>query len=194
MASIQVPQAKPHGMNPANWIAHGVVILLCLLTIFPFVWMLSTVVQDSDRGLHQRDPGHSAHPTLQNYPDAFNYFPVAHWFWNSLFIAVMTTAGKLVISVPAAFAFARLKFRGSGLLFALVLGTMIVPSVVTYVPNYVMISKLQWIDTSQGVIVPSIAHSRLHHLPASAIYPDDAGGNPRRGPARRRIDLAMLTT
>ena len=159
MASIQVPKAKPRRVNPANWIAHGVVIFLCLLTIFPFVWMLSTSFKIPTEVFTKQIRLIPRTPTLQNYPDAFNYFPVAHWFWNSLFIAVMTTLGKLVISVPAAFAFARLKFRGSGILFALVLGTMIVPTVVTYVPNYVMISKLHWIDTSQGVIVPSIAHS-----------------------------------
>ena len=159
MASIQVPPAKPRRTNPANWIAHGVVIFLCLLTIFPFVWMLSTSFKIPTEVFTKEIRIIPRTPTLRNYPDAFDYFPVAHWFWNSLFIAVMTTAGKLFISVPAAFAFARLKFRGSGLLFALVLGTMIVPTVVTYVPNYVMISQLHWIDTSQGVIVPSIAHS-----------------------------------
>jgi len=96
-------------------------------------------------------------PTLANFPDAFQYFPVANWFWNSLLIAVLTTAGKLAISIPAAFAFARLRFRGNNACFAAVLGTMIVPAVVTYVPNYVLVSRLDWINTNSGVIVPSLA-------------------------------------
>jgi ABC-type glycerol-3-phosphate transport system permease component len=96
-------------------------------------------------------------PTLANFPDAFQYFPVANWFWNSLVIAVVTTAGKLAISIPAAFAFARLRFRGNNLCFAAVLGTMIVPAVVTYVPNYVLVSRADWINTNWGVIVPSLS-------------------------------------
>jgi len=163
MASVQLQQPETQGTrrkaNPAVWLVHGIVILLCMLTIFPFIWMLSTSLKIPTEVFTKDIRIIPRSPTLRNFPDAFDYFPVARWFWNSLFIAVMTTLGKLVISVPAAFAFARLKFRGSGFFFALVLGTMIVPTVVTYVPNYVMISKLHWINTSQGVIVPSIAHS-----------------------------------
>ncbi|CAN0512455.1 unnamed protein product, partial [Phaeothamnion confervicola] len=85
-----------------------------------------------------------------------------HWLWNSFGIAVLTTLGKLAISVPAAFAFSRLKFRGDKLLFAMVLATMIVPGVVTVVPNYVVVSRLGWLDTWTGVIIPS--------LPATAFY------------------------
>ena len=159
MASIQVPQTKTSRWGSASWLAHGLVILLCFLTVFPFIWMLSTSLKVPTEIFTK---GLNVIPrtlTFKNYPDAFDYFPVAHWFWNSFFIAVATTLGKLVISVPAAFAFARLTFRGSGLLFALVLGTMIVPTIVTYVPNYVMIARWHWINTPQGVIVPSIAHS-----------------------------------
>ena len=101
-------------------------------------------------------------PTWRNFPDAFDYFPVAHWFWNSFGIAVLTTLGKLLISLPAAFAFARLKFRGDKFLFAMVLSTMIVPGIVTVVPNYILVSDLNWMNTWAGVIIPS--------LPGTAFY------------------------
>src|SRR6188472_3244813 len=159
MASIQVSQTKSRRWGSATWLAHGLVMLLCLLTVFPFVWMLSTSLKIPTEIFTKGITIIPRTLTFQNYPDAFDYFPVAHWFWNSFFIAAATTLGKLVISVPAAFAFARLKFRGSGLLFALVLGTLIVPTIVTYVPNYVTIARWNWINTPQGVIVPSIAHS-----------------------------------
>jgi ABC-type glycerol-3-phosphate transport system permease component len=97
-------------------------------------------------------------PTWRNFPDAFDFFPVSHWFRNSFVIASLTTIGKLLVAVPAAFAFARLRFRGEKLLFGLVLGTMVVPFAVTVVPAYVLISDLHWVNTYQGVIVPSIAH------------------------------------
>ena len=83
-------------------------------------------------------------------------FPVARWAWNSFGIAVLTTAGKIAISLPAAFAFARLKFRGDKVLFAMVLATMIVPGIVTVVPNYILVSDLNWMNTWAGVIIPSL--------------------------------------
>jgi ABC-type glycerol-3-phosphate transport system permease component len=101
-------------------------------------------------------------PTWRNYPDSFDYFPVAQWAWNSFGIAVLTTLGKLAISLPAAFAFARLRFRGDKLFFAMVLATMIVPGIVTVVPNYILVSDLNWMNTWAGVIIPS--------LPGTAFY------------------------
>jgi sn-glycerol 3-phosphate transport system permease protein len=136
---------------------HLLVILLCAITLFPMLWMLSTSFKIPTEVFTKDIQILPRTPTLSNFPDAFQYFPVANWFWNSVLIAVLTTAGKLVISVPAAFAFARLRFRGNNVCFAAVLGTMIVPAVVTYVPNYVLVSRFDWINTNEGVIVPSLA-------------------------------------
>lgn len=141
---------------------HALVIVLCFLTIFPFFWMLSTSFKQAGEVFTRDIRLFPREPTLANFPDAFNYFPVAQWFWNSFGIAVLTTAGRILISLPAAFAFARLHFRFSKFLFATVLATMIVPGVVTIVPNYVLVSRLDWINTWQGVIIPS--------LPATAFY------------------------
>jgi ABC-type glycerol-3-phosphate transport system permease component len=125
-----------------HYLLHGVIILICAVTIFPFFWMLST--------------------SLKIPTEAFEYFPVARWMWNSFGIAVITTAGKIAISVPAAFAFARLRFKGRNLLFATVLATMIVPGIVTVIPNYIFVSERGWMNSWQGVIIPS--------LPATAFF------------------------
>jgi ABC-type glycerol-3-phosphate transport system permease component len=151
------------GRGRSAWLGraavHAVVLLLCFLTLFPFLWMLSTSVKEADEVFTTDLRLIPRHPTLANFPDAFDYFPVANWFANSFVIASLTTLGKLAIGIPAAFAFARLRFRGGGVLFALTLGTMIVPFVVTVVPSYVLISDWGWVNTRQGVIVPSIAHA-----------------------------------
>lgn len=165
MASLARQAAQPELQeSAARWsgrfgkgAVHLLVILLCAITLFPMLWMLSTSFKIPTEVFTKDIQIFPRTPTLSNFPDAFQYFPVAHWFWNSFFIAAATTFGKLAISIPAAFAFARLSFRGGKICFALVLGTMIVPGVVTYVPNYVLVSKLNWINTSWGVIVPSLA-------------------------------------
>lgn len=168
MASAARALPRPRS-TPVQWsflatraLLHLVVITMCVLTIFPLFWMVSTafkveseIFQPGIRLLPQE-------PTLSNFPDAFRLFPTAWWFVNSLVIAVAIMAGKLAVSLPAAYAFARLRFRGRQLLFALTVATMIVPGVVTIVPSYLIVAQLDWIDTKQGVIIPSIAHTAFY--------------------------------
>jgi multiple sugar transport system permease protein/sn-glycerol 3-phosphate transport system permease protein len=145
-----------------HYALHAVIILICAITLFPFFWMLTTSIKLPTE-VFTRDIRLFPHePTLQNFPDAFNLFPVARWMWNSFGIATFTTIGKIAISIPAAFAFSRLQFRGRSLLFALVLATMIVPGIVTVIPNYIFVSDRGWMNTWQAVIIPS--------LPGTAFY------------------------
>src|SRR5680860_665746 len=84
------------------------------------------------------------------------FLTIFPFFW------MFSTSFKLADSIPAAFAFARLKFRGRAFFFAVVLATMIVPGVTHIVPNYILVSDLGWLDTWAGVVIPS--------LPATAFY------------------------
>lgn len=145
-----------------QYTVHIVVIVICFLTIFPFFWMFSTSFKPAEEVFTKNIQLIPLKPTLKNFPDAFRFFPVANWLWNSIGISVLTTAGKLLISIPAAFAFSRLHFKGRTVLFALVLATMIVPGVTHIVPNYVLVSRLGWLDTWAAVIIPS--------LPATAFF------------------------
>jgi ABC-type glycerol-3-phosphate transport system permease component len=141
---------------------HLLVILLCLLTVFPLFWMLSTAFKPATEVFRPGVQLIPDAPTLANFPEAFRVFPIGWWFFNSTVIAVATTLGKLAVSLPAAYAFTRLDFPGRRLCFSLVLGTMIVPFVVTVIPSYVIVAKLEWLNTRQGVIVPSIAHTAFY--------------------------------
>lgn len=165
MASMVTAHKSDAARQRERWgklLVHAIVIVICFLTVFPFVWMLSTAFKPADEVFTREIRIFPNEPILSNFPDAFDYFPVAQWFWNSFGIAALTTLGKILISVPAAFAFARLQFRFSKFLFAMVLATMIVPGVVTIVPNYVLVSDLNWLNTWAGVVIPS--------LPATAFY------------------------
>lgn len=146
----------------SNVLLHIGVLLICAFVIFPFIWMISTSFKQANEVFTSDFRPIPLHPTWRNFPNAFDYFPVSHWLWNSTGIAVLTTIGKVLISVPAAFAFARLRFRGDKFFFAMVLATMIVPGIVTVVPNYIFVSERGWMDTWIGVIIPS--------LPGTAFY------------------------
>jgi multiple sugar transport system permease protein/sn-glycerol 3-phosphate transport system permease protein len=146
----------------SHYVLHAVIILICAIMIFPFFWMLTTSIKLPTEVFTKDIRLFPHEPTLRNFPDAFNYFPVARWMWNSFGIATLTTIGKIAISIPAAFAFSRLQFRGRSLLFALVLATMIVPGIVTVIPNYIFVSDRGWMNSWQAVIIPS--------LPGTAFY------------------------
>lgn len=148
------PQQRQARMS--RFLLHAIVVLICFLTIFPFFWMFSTSFKPADEVFTKNIQLIPLHPTLDNIPKAFDYFPVGQWMWNSFGISLWTTLGKLLISVPAAFAFARLRFRFGKVLFAMVLATMIVPGVVTVVPNYVLVARLGWLNSWWGVIIPSL--------------------------------------
>lgn len=155
------PGSENTGILP-KLLLHAFLWITCALIIFPFVWMLSTMFKPADE-IFTRDIQILPRTfTLENFPKAFDIYPVARWTWNSFGISLLITAGKLLISIPAAFVYARLQFRFKNLLFVLVLTTMIVPGVVTVVPNYVMINEFGWMNRWIGVIIPS--------LPGTAFY------------------------
>jgi ABC-type glycerol-3-phosphate transport system permease component len=164
LAPARVIRPARHSLPISRRLVHAalhlLVILLCLLTIFPLFWMLSTAFKPASEvfqpGIIRLIP---EAPTIANFPEAFRVFPIGWWFYNSALIAGAITLGKLAVSLPAAYAFTRLEFPGRRLCFSLVLGTMIVPFVVTVIPSYVIVAKLDWLNTRQGVIVPSIAHT-----------------------------------
>jgi multiple sugar transport system permease protein/sn-glycerol 3-phosphate transport system permease protein len=136
---------------------HLVVAAMCLLTLFPLFFMLSTAFKSPEDVFTRTVQLLPSSPTLDNFGAAFHLQPLSLWLLNSVITSVGITAGRLLISIPAAYAFMRFSFRGRGVLFALVVGTMIVPDIITILPNYVLVSDLGWIDTPQGVIVPTVA-------------------------------------
>jgi sn-glycerol 3-phosphate transport system permease protein len=151
-----------HGVRAGKLGLHMLVMAVAVLTLFPLLWMVSTALMPADEvfspGLHLLPTS----PTFHNFSDAFAQQPVLRWVANSLLIASAITLCKLLISVPAAFAFAQLSFPGRDLLFGVVIGTMIVPDVVTIIPNYVLVSDLGWIDTPHGVVVPMAAFTGFY--------------------------------
>jgi len=125
---------------------------------FPFYWMITTSFKEF--GEAAKSPPllwpTSWHP--ENWIEAWQY-PHTLWanaFANTIFVATLTTVGELTTSVLAGYAFARMRFRGRGILFALLLATLFIPSEATIIPNFVLMSRryLGWYDTYTAQIVP----------------------------------------
>lgn len=92
-----------------------------------------------------------------NYRDAWVSAPFGRYFINTIVMAGLTTIGQVITSALAAYAFARMKFRGKEVIFIVLLGTMMVPKQVLLIPNYIFLSRLGWINTYYALIVPWIA-------------------------------------
>lgn len=135
---------------------YGVAILLAVIALIPFLWMISTSFKS--RGALMSIPIEwiPENPTWDAYIKVFSKFPFAKTIANSLFISVSYTAITLLSSAMAAFAFAKLRFTGSRVIFGGYLATMMIPTQVTMIPLFVVMNKLGLIDSYASVILPSI--------------------------------------
>ncbi len=135
-----------------------VFLTLCALgVLFPFYWMVLTSLKSYSAYNQEYIPKlYTASPTLQNYADAFTQVPLGRYFVNSILFTAVTTALMLVVTVLAAYAFARLSFRGKNLVFTLYLSLMMIPSELVVITNYVTITDWNLRNTYLGLILPSV--------------------------------------
>ena len=128
-----------------------------VVVMMPYIWMISTSLKGK-RELFTYPPTWIPHVfRLQNYVDAWNAAPFGRYFLNSMFVAVAVTIGQLITCSLAAFAFARMNFKGKNFMFALFLSTTMISTQVTLVPSYLVLKNLDWLDTYKGLIVPFLA-------------------------------------
>ena len=128
-----------------------------LIVLFPFYWMVLTSIKSYSSYNSEYIPKlYTLSPTLQNYADAFTAVPLARFFFNTLLFTLGTTALMLVVTVLAAYAFARLNFRGNNLMFILFLSLMMIPNELVIITNYVTITNLDMRNTFPGLILPSV--------------------------------------
>ena len=131
--------------------------LWAIMVLFPFYWMLLTSVKDYGAYNAEYIPKFfTLSPTLENYVSAFTAVPLAKYFLNTVIFTVVTTALMLVVTVPAAFAFARLNFKGKNLVFTLFLSLMMIPNELVIITNFVTITNLDLRNTFTGLILPSV--------------------------------------
>jgi multiple sugar transport system permease protein len=118
---------------------------VALLFSLPFGWLILTSLKPPDQVFSNELVPSEFH--TENYADVFRYAPVETWLKNSLFIAVLGSAAVVFSSALIAYGFARLRFRGRSQLFALVIGTYMVPTAVTMVPTFIIWNKLHLVGT-----------------------------------------------
>lgn len=140
-------------------IVTGVLIVLSIAALFPFYWMVSGSFKTEFETFQFPPTLYPNEPTLENYQGLTRDLPFGLFYLNTLKIAGLSVLGQLITSSLAGYAFARLEFPGRDKLFLLVLGTMMVPAVVTIIPLYILVYQINWVNTHFPLIVPTMLGS-----------------------------------
>ncbi len=137
-----------------------VFLLLCagaLLFLFPFFWMISTSLKGNEEVFLYPPTLIPQQFLFQNFLEIWGKAPFGIYFFNSMVVSTAITLGEVFTSVLAAYAFSKIPFPGRDKLFLAFLGTLMIPNIVTLVPVFVIVRKLNWVNTYLGLIVPELA-------------------------------------
>ena len=138
-------------------LVYALLVFWAVLVLFPFYWMLLTSVKSYGSYNSEFIPRlYTLTPTLENYLSAFQAVPLGRYLVNTVIFTLGTTAVMLVVTVLAAFAFARLDFPGKDLAFTAFLSLMMIPAELVVITNFVTITDLNLRNTFAGLILPSV--------------------------------------
>lgn len=138
-------------------IIYIIITIGAITMLIPFLWMISTSLKTGPETI--KLPPIWIPKSLQwiNYVIAWHSAPFAQYFINSIIVTTLTTIGQLFTSILAAFAFSKLNFWGKNIIFMIFLGTMMVPSEMLIIPNFVTLSRMHLINTYPALILPYLA-------------------------------------
>ena len=143
--------------NMLKTVTYAMLAVWGIMVLLPFYWMLLSSVKSYAAYNSEYVPQFfTLSPTFENYVKAFTEVPLARYFLNTVIFTLATTAIMLVVIVPAAFAFARLNFKGKNLVFTLFLALMMIPNELVIITNYTTITNLDMRNSFAGLILPSV--------------------------------------
>lgn len=141
----------------SNIVIYALLLLWAVVVLFPFYWMVLTSIKSYGSYNSEYIPSFfTLSPTLQNYIDAFTTVPLGNYLLNTLIFTVVTTALMLGVIILAAFAFARLDFKGKNLVFTFFLALMMIPNELVVITNFATVTNLGLRNTFTGLVLPSV--------------------------------------
>lgn len=131
--------------------------LWAIAVLFPFYWMILTSLKSYSEYSSEVTPKFfTLSPAFENYTEAFTSVPLGQYFLNTLIFTVATTAIMLAVVIPAAFAFARMNFKGKNFVFTLILSLMMIPNELVIITNFTTITNMDLRNSFPGLILPSV--------------------------------------
>ena len=146
----------------ASTLTHLILLVMAVLMIFPLLWLVSTSLKAPNKQMVW-PPQLIPNPFYpQNYVQLFVIAPMGLYLYNSFKVTILTVIGTCFSSSLAAFAFARMHFRGRDALFTILLATMMLPYAVTVIPTFTIFRQLGWLDTHYPLFVPAFFGSAFN--------------------------------
>lgn len=137
-------------------LVYGALLILALSMLVPFLWMAATAFMD-DLEVYRFPPQLVPQQwRWSNFKEALTLLPFDRFFFNTLIVALGAVLGQLATCALAAYAFARMNFKGRDKIFALYLGTMMIPAIVTLIPAFLIINAFGWMNTYWGLVTPAL--------------------------------------
>lgn len=130
-----------------------------LAIMLPFIWMIVTSLKGQSEVFAYPPTWIPKILNWQNYLEVWKEAPFARYFLNSTFVAAAVTVGQLASCILAAFAFARMNFKGKSFMFLVFMSTTMISTQVTLVPSYMIVKQLDWVDHYEALIVPFLANA-----------------------------------
>jgi ABC-type glycerol-3-phosphate transport system permease component len=166
--NLPIAQSEPARRRPIRWgmlVVYGILIMGLLQALLPFLWMVSwSLMTVNEVNFGRFLP---AVPQLDNYVNAWNQANFSQFMVNSVRITLITLTGQLLVCIPAAYAFAKMRFWGRELLFALLLATLMIPDIATLIPNYLTtiwlgrlsdnLFNIPWLNNWPSLTIPFMA-------------------------------------
>lgn len=143
------------GWGHRSWTL-GVMLFLIAVMVLPFLWMVSTSLKSQEYILTVTPQFIPKPATFESYVILAQRIDLGRIFFNSFFVAIVGSAGQILVAAMAAFAFSRITWRGRDTVFLLYLATMMIPSVVLVLPQFALIRSLGWVNTYAALIVPGL--------------------------------------
>lgn len=141
-------------LKPAAVIQTIAAVAITVIIAFPVYWIFVTALKGNEEMLVLYPTLWPANFHWENFPQVFERIPLLRYFWNTIFVTACHVVIQVAVGLPAAYAFARGQFKGRDIWFLVVLGAMMIPHQVTFLPLYCIIADLGWVDTYAGLILP----------------------------------------
>lgn len=151
MSTIKGKQIKGNMVKVLSYI---ILVIGVLWVILPFIWMILTALKPAKEVLSMPPKWIPSEFKWENFSEALKSVPFTTYLFNSLFTAVCVTLGEVLTTILAAYAFVYIPFKFKNTLFLILVATMMVPSDILMIPNYVILSNLGWINSYKALILP----------------------------------------
>lgn len=137
-----------------KFFSYAILIIGVVWVVLPFVWMILTAIKPANEVLSMPPKWLPSSIKLENFTTALNVVNFRTYFINSILVSTFVTIGELITTILSAYAFSHINFKFRNIIFMILVATMMVPGEILMIPNYITLSKLNWINTYKALILP----------------------------------------